>query len=298
MLRRTLDLSISITETNAELDVCKLPGIGLVDRTGGNALFHPNHYCHDLIHAAEFVTRAWTHVKQPRVDWGADLVIATHRGVWGDNLGAGNPENSDAAIRDTKLFTDVLESDVMNTADSCLIVSHDYNLKRLSDYGGSDEDYLYDMDAGQLAGLHLRKRNQEVSAYEYLTFDDMLDALVRYKLVLTVDIKEIRSRYDQNGSCIAACDYDPKVHGDTARLRMTRSFMAILRKCIELAEQKGALQYLAFKVNYSFQELSQYLTEDQMTRTLFMPVIHPDRENYLDRHVGEAGQAKSCGLAD
>ena len=116
------------------MDVCKIPGIGLIDRGGGNALFHQNHYCHDLKHAAEFVTRAWTRVKQPRMDSGADFIIATHRGVWGDKLGAGNPENSTAAIRDTKLYTDVLESDVMNTKDGELIISHDYNLKRLSDY--------------------------------------------------------------------------------------------------------------------------------------------------------------------
>lgn len=277
-----IDLKVQINEINAEMNVCKIPGIGLIDRSGGNALFHPNHYCHDLKHAAEFVTRAWTRVKQPRMDWGADFIIATHRGVWGDNLGAGNPENSTAAIRDTKLYTDVLESDVMNTKDGELIISHDYNLKRLSDYSGSDEDYLYNMNASQIKNLHLRKRNMDVSEYKYLTFGDMIDALKKYELVLTVDIKEIRSRYDKNGNCIAACEYDVKQHGEAAKKLMTQSFMNILKKCVEIAEQKNALQYLAFKVNYSYAELSQYLTEEQMSKTLFMPVIHPDRENYLD----------------
>lgn len=212
-----IDLKVQINEINAEMNVCKIPGIGLIDRSGGNALFHPNHYCHDLKHAAEFVTRAWTRVKQPRMDWGADFIIATHRGVWGDNLGAGNPENSTAAIRDTKLYTDVLESDVMNTKDGELIISHDYNLKRLSDYSGSDEDYLYNMNASQIKNLHLRKRNMDVSEYKYLTFGDMIDALKKYELVLTVDIKEIRSRYDKNGNCIAACEYDVKQHGEAAK---------------------------------------------------------------------------------
>lgn len=282
MFLYAIDLIIQINETNAEVDVVKIPGIGLIDKNGGNALFHPNHYCYDLMHANEFVTKAWTKVKQPRMDCGADFIIATHRGVWGDNLGAGNPENSIAAIRDTKLYTDVLESDVMNTKDGELIISHDYNLKRLSDYSGSDEDYLYDMNASQIRNLHLRKRNMDVSEYKYLTFSDMIDALKEYELVLTVDIKEIRSRYDKNGNCIAACDYDPKQHGEAAKRLMTKSFMNILKKCVEIAEEKEALQYLAFKVNYSYEELSQYLTEEQMSKTLFMPVIHPDRANYLE----------------
>lgn len=281
-LRSNINLKIEITETNAQMDICKVPGIGLVNRDGGNALFHSNHYCYDLRHAAEFVTIAWTKVKQPRMDWGADLIIATHRGVWGDKLGTGNPENSTAAIRDTKLYTDVLESDVMNTKDNQLIISHDYNLKRLSDYSGSDDDYLYNMNSIQLQNLHLRKRNMDVSEYKYLTFDDMIDALKQYKLVLTVDIKEIRARYDKDGNCIASCDYDTKQHGEAAKQLMTLSFMNILKKCIEVAEQKDALQYLAFKVNYSYDELKEFITEEQMSKTMFMPVIHPDRVNYLD----------------
>ena len=117
--------------------VCKIPGIGLIDRKGGNALFHPNRYCHDLSHAADFVTRAWTKVKQPRMDKGADFIIATHRGVWGDNLGAGNPENSIAAIRDTKIYTDVLESDVM---PPCWRLSHFVLIRRSNDLHTLVED--------------------------------------------------------------------------------------------------------------------------------------------------------------
>ena len=32
-----IDLKVQINETNAEMDVCKIPGIGLIDRGGGNA---------------------------------------------------------------------------------------------------------------------------------------------------------------------------------------------------------------------------------------------------------------------
>lgn len=52
-------------------------------------------------------------------------LLLAHRGVWGDNLGAGVPENSIAAIKDTKKYTDVLESDIMITKDKQLIVSHE-----------------------------------------------------------------------------------------------------------------------------------------------------------------------------
>ncbi len=62
----------------------------------------------------------------------------------------------------------------------------------------------------------------------------------------------------------------------------TELYEYLKKNVLKLLNRKNALQYLAFKVNYSYAELSQYLTEEQMSKTLFMPVIHPDRENYLD----------------
>lgn len=282
MFASNVNLKIQISETNATMDACKVPGLGLIDRNGGNALFDPAHYCYDLKNAASFPTRAWMRMKQPRMDLNADFSIATHRGVWGDNLGTGFPENSIAAIAASKKYTDILESDVMITKDKRLVISHDYNLKRLSDYSGSDHDYLFDMNLSQITNLHLRKKNMEVSEYKYLTFEDLVDALVRYQLVLTVDIKDVRARYNKDGTCMDNCDYDTKTHGDIAKKKIKDSFMEILRSCIQIVMRKNALEYLAFKVNYSYQEIKEYISPDTLAKTLFMPIVHPTRADYLE----------------
>ena len=142
-LRSNLSLRVVITETNAQMSVCKIPGIGLIDRTGGNLLFHPKHFCHDLKNANNWATIAWLKMKQPDMSKGSDLIIAAHRGVWGDKLGDGNPENSTAALAATKEYTPILESDIMITGHNELVVIHDYNLHRLTDYSGTNRDYLY-----------------------------------------------------------------------------------------------------------------------------------------------------------
>ena len=210
IFKNNIDLKIKITETNAIMNICKIPGIGLIDRNGGNALFDSRHYCHDLKNAASLPTIVWSRMKQPDISKPIDLSIAAHRGIWGDNLGAGSPENSIEAIKRTKQFTDILESDIMITKDKQLIVSHDYNMDRLSDYSGSERDYLFNLNGNVLDNLHLRRRNMQVSNFKYLKFGDLVDALVANDLVLTIDIKDIIARI-KNGVCIDNCEYDPKL---------------------------------------------------------------------------------------
>ena len=280
-LSSDLELTLKIEEVNAQMQFFKFPGVGIIDQYGGNSLFHPKHFCYNLANASSFVTKAWTKVKTPDMNAGSDLVIAAHRGVWGDNLGAGVPENSIAAIKDTKKYTDVLESDIMITKDKQLIVSHDYSLMRLTDSSGSPRDYLFNMNLSQLKDLHLRKRDMTVTDFKYLTFDDMVDALIKYQLVLTVDIKEIIARR-KNGVCIDNCEYDPKTHGEEAKKKIKDSWMEIMKKCIEIAASKNALQYLAFKLPHEYTDLLNYVSNDTLSQVLFMPVIQPTRKDYLD----------------
>lgn len=276
-----LELTMKIEEVDAQMLSFKFPGIGIVDQYGGNSLFHPKHYCHNLANATSFVTKVWTKVKSPKMDAGADLIIAAHRGVWGDRLGAGLPENSIEAIKRTKDYTDVLESDIMITKDKKLVVSHDYSLMRLSDYSGSSRDYLFNMTYDQISDLKLRRRNMTVSDYKYLSFEDMMDALIEYQLVLTVDIKEIIARR-KNGICIDNCEYDPKTAGEEAKKKIKDSWMEIMKKCIEIAASKNALQYLAFKLPLEYSELLNYVSDDTLSQVLFMPVIQPTRKDYLE----------------
>lgn len=280
-LSTELELILKIEEVNAQMQSFKFPGIGIVDQYGGNSLFHLKHYCHDLANASSFVTRVWTKVKTPNMNEGSDLIIAAHRGVWGDNLGSGAPENSIAAIKKTKGYTDVLESDIMITKDKQLIVSHDYCLMRLTDYPGSPRDYLFNMNQQQLTSLHLRKRNMSVTDFKLLTFGDLVDALIENQLVLTVDIKEIIARR-KNGVCIDNCEYDPATHGEEAKKKVKDSWMEIMKKCIEIAASKNALQYIAFKVPHEYKELLDYESDDTLSKVLFMPVIQPQRKDFLD----------------
>ena len=252
----------------------------MIDRAGGNFLFHPEHYCYDLRNNADPVTKIWKQIKSPRLEQGADVLIAAHRGFWGDNLGAGDPENSTGAFEAAQKYTDVLETDIMITKDKRMVISHDYSLSRLSNYPGPLSDYLFDLDSSVLDGLLLRKRNTEVSTYPYLFFDDIVDILLRKQMVLTVDIKDVRARR-VGGQCVANCEYDPKLHGDTALLKIKESWMTCFQTCIRIAKEKNALQYLAFKTPYTYDELSVYVPDSMLRKVLFMPVIQPNRKDFL-----------------
>lgn len=281
-LRAKVNLKIFFNIDKAELIGFKFPGIGVIDSHGGNSMFHPKHYCYNLAHNTEFVTQAWKTLKSPDINLKSDLAIACHRGIWGDNLGAGNPENSTASIEATKAVTDYLESDIMITNDKELVVIHDYNLHRLTDYVGSDRDYLFNMKWSQLSKLHLRKRNMDPTNYTLLRFGDLVDLLIANKLVLQVDIKDIRARYNLAGECIDNCDYDPKTHGEEAARKIKESWMEILKKCIEIAKSKNALQYIAFKVPHTYNDLKSYVPDSILSQVLFMPVIQPGRSDYLE----------------
>lgn len=280
-LRNYYTLRITIEESNSTMHRCKLPGVGVFDRAGGNPLFDPRHYCHNLRNANSLPTKAWTKMKTPDINKPIDLSIAAHRGIWGDSLGASCPENSPEAIKRTKHYTDILESDIMITKDKQLIVSHDYNMQRISDYSGSDRDYLFNLNASTLDNLHLRRRNMSVSDFKYLKFGDLIDEIIKNDLVLTIDIKDIRARYE-NGECVDNCEYDPKTSGEEAKRKIEESWMDIFKGCIQIAASKNALQYIAFKVPHPYSLLKQYVSEDTLSQVLFMPVIQPGRVDYLE----------------
>ena len=58
--------------------------------------------------------------------------------------------------------------------------------------------------------------------------------------------------------------------------------MEIMKKCIEIAASKNALQYLAFKLPHEYTDLLNYVSNDTLSQVLFMPVIQPTRKDYLD----------------
>lgn len=58
--------------------------------------------------------------------------------------------------------------------------------------------------------------------------------------------------------------------------------MAILKKCIEIAASKNALQYIAFKVPHKYSDMLAYVPDSTLSKVQFMPVIQPNRTDYLD----------------
>ena len=60
------------------------------------------------------------------------------------------------------------------------------------------------------------------------------------------------------------------------------SWMAILKKCIDIAASKNALQYIAFKVPHKYSELQTYVPDSILSKVLFMPVIQPERSDFLE----------------
>ncbi len=279
MLQQPIDVSVIIRITeNSVLESIRIPGIGVI---GANALFHLGHFCFDLSRDGVFPCTAWKKVKEPDMEKSTDFVIAAHRGIWGDNLGTGNPENSTISIQSTPLVTPVLESDVMITNDDVLVVSHDYNLHRLSDYAGSDRDYLFNMNFSQIENLNLRRRNEGISSYKYLKYADLIDLIVKNKLVLTIDIKDIRARYGKDKKCIDNCDFDNRT-GDPetdsiASKKILDSWKKIFKLCYQVAEEKDALSHIAFKIPHDYDLLKTVLTEEQLSKVLFMPVMQASR---------------------
>jgi glycerophosphoryl diester phosphodiesterase len=272
-------VNIIVEAQNAYLQLVKIPGIGTVNAQGGNNLYDPAHYCYDLTKTTDCQCAAWSKVKQPDITKNSDLIVAAHRGIWGYDLGNGNPENSISSLRATPPVTPVLESDVMITKDDSLIISHDYNLNRLSNYTGPDTSYLFNMYMSQVSGLQLRKRNEVVSEDHYLSFDKLIQALVANKLVLTIDIKDIRSRYDLAGNCVGNCEYNNRTNDPVQNARadslILASWKKIFTRCVAIAKSRNALSYIAFKVAKGYDVVKSCVPESDLAQIMFMPVIQP-----------------------
>lgn len=278
-LSTPIPVIITVLTNNATFQKAKIPGIGILDQNGGNYLFDPAHFCHNLDNAGNPICQTWTKVKRPNVNVPTDLIIAVHRGVWGDNLGDAAPENSAAAFADASKFSSVMESDVMMTKDNHLIITHDYYLRRLSNSTLAQNAYTYNEDWNVLQNLKLRKRNYNVSKYKYMDMEQLIDAMITNSIVLTIDIKNLMSK-SVRGKCVENCDYDAST--SAGRAKQKESWMEIFKKCFEVVKRKNAYQYVAFKTPYIMADLKKEILDSELAKVLFMPVIQPNRPDFLD----------------
>lgn len=292
-------VQIFMYATNAEFLEAKIPGLGILSPTGGNILFDSNHFCHNIKNSDHPICRTWTKIKTPKLNQGSDLVYAAHRGYWGYDLGDGPPENTPEAIQSALDYTTIIESDIMRTKDNQMVVSHDYNLHRLTNYSGPDTDYIFDKNLSELTSLKLKRRNESTSNNNFITFSDLIDEMVAKNTVLTIDIKGARPRLNPYTKvCEARCNYDPRQNPNAYQLQK-EDFMLILRKCIEVANTKNALQYVAFKTTYTYNDILQNMPtsfdKTLLTKVLYFPVIQPGNDvnvkaQFIDDWYNQAGE--------
>ncbi|GAB6013286.1 glycerophosphodiester phosphodiesterase family protein [Viscerimonas tarda] len=249
-----------------------------------NPLFPPDHFCADLEVASFCPCNVWQTIKSPNTSIGSDLIIAAHRGLWGGNLGYGDQENSRRAIQNAYLQTPIVEVDVMKTQDNMLILSHDYNINRLSDYSGQNPAYLFDLNYSSIRYLKLRKRNGSIPPdgnmaknmeNYYLRFASLLSILKRSDMVVLIDIKGLLRKNTAGGGCIN-CDYDPTT--TAGQQSILNSWAEIFKKCYTQAASLDMLSYIAFKIPYTYSEIKTAtgLSDEKLERVLFMPMIQPD----------------------
>ena len=94
------------------------------------------------------------------------------------------PENSLPAIEKCiKDKVDIVENDLYTTKDGYLVVSHDSNLNR--ETNGSGE--IKDKTLAEIKNLFLRDRNNRITEYKMLTFDEYLDAC-KGRIYINVDL--------------------------------------------------------------------------------------------------------------
>lgn len=94
------------------------------------------------------------------------------------------PENSLGAIEKCVADkVDIMETDLYTTKDGVLVVSHDPSLSRETDGSGN----ISSKTLSKIKSLHLKDRNGNVTDYQMLTFDELLDAC-KGRIYVNVDI--------------------------------------------------------------------------------------------------------------
>jgi glycerophosphoryl diester phosphodiesterase len=242
--------------------------------------FDPKHKIGDKDH--DWSDDIYYDLKTPPLEEGAvDLRLASHRGFWGYDLGNGPIENTEPSIKAAKKYTNIIESDISITKDSVIVVSHDYNLQRLTDYnvpnykGKTPENtFIYDLTMPELKkfDLHLKKRNSAVDKnFQLITLEALLEYMEENKTALHLDVKERAQRRDPiTGDCTAACDVN--------RNKRDTAWVALLRKIIEVTDSAEAWDHVTVKTTLPPSKIVSLLGRkniNKLRKIHFLPVIHP-----------------------
>lgn len=275
-LGSTIPVVIKTIDSGAELVSCVLPGIGefyINGKVSQTLRFDPSHPCRDGNNSC-VMCNEWIGIKTiPQDADSIDIKYAAHRGFWGDDLGRGPVENTDPSVAAALPFTSIIESDVTITADNVVVVSHDYNLQRLTDYSGPNPEntFIYDLNFSQIRDLHLRRRNFDVTEFQFIQLKDLISYMKQYNTVLTIDVKERAQRRNPiTGECTAACDMN--------REKRDIAWVTLFERILDVVEQENAWEYVAVKTTMTLNRIKELLPQSRyrdMSKILYFPVIQP-----------------------
>lgn len=272
---------LEITTKDAQVKKVSIPGIGIIRP------FNAMHPCSDISLGDE-VCDCLQSMKNAGNKNVASILTAAHRGSWGNNAQTGPPENSSASIRQAKTDgIDIVEVDLMMTKDKQLICMHDYNLERLTNYGGTA--YIFDKNYAEIQNLKLRNRNGVISNESILRFNELLDIVKSQNLILMIDIKELQARI-VNGVCVANCNYQTAA-------KQQESWFEILSLCYSVIQNKNAYKNVIFKTYYTPEILFPKLEQTKRDKILITPMIISKNFNnnmqqicqYIDNWISKGG---------
>jgi glycerophosphoryl diester phosphodiesterase len=287
-LGSTIPVKVIIDIPNGiDLTDCKLPGIGLIYKDNSinpGLKFDPRHTYHSNGDMSSPAFDEWYFAKNPSLSSSSDLIIAAHRGFWGNHLGTGPIENTKQSITAAKNYTHYMEVDIMNTHNNKLIVSHDYTLARVTDWEIDWEDtdkFVYNVNFEDIpSNVHLRRRNYFDIDREstVLTLDSLLRYMKEDTTVLKIDIKERFPRFHP----ITGRDNNANNQAITPQTRVDdyiKIVSVILDDVKNFNNGNGAWEYVAIKPLYSMNEIKMRLPREKyrdLSKILFFPVLLAD----------------------
>lgn len=272
---------LEIISKNATVRKIAIPGIGII-RPFNNA--HP---CSSQTSGDEVCNCLQTLKNAGNKDV-PSVILAAHRGSWGSNEQAGPPENSASSIRKAKAeATDIIEVDLMMTKDKQLICMHDYNLERLTNYGGTA--YIFNKTYAEIQNLKLRNRDGTISNEGILRFNELLDIVKNQNLVLMIDIKELQARM-KKGICVANCGYQTAA-------KQQESWFEILSLCCSVIQNKNAFKNVIFKTYYTPEVIFPRFEQSKREKMLITPMLISKNFNndiqqlcqYIDNWIAKGG---------
>ena len=253
---------------NVQFVKAKIPAIGIISLENNKVVRNtPGEffsYCET--NPTTNLCQLFDNIRKPNTALNEDFVIAAHRGWWGYDLGTGVPESTKLAVQQAnQQGIKIVEMDLTISLDNELIFMHDYVMKRLTNYSGSE--FSFELPWSTMDDYKTRKRNNDVSTVTLSRFFEVLREVQGKQMIIMVDIKEQQSN-GKDPNCLANCEFQ-----DTEKQK--QSWAKIARQCIRQAESINAKKNLIFKTYFPPEEIYR-LIGNQMNNVLWTPIIVPN----------------------